>query len=116
MTCASSEGTDKSGHWAHSKNWSNWADVQADLSIDWEHSSAQRLVKLGRCPGWSESSLGARFVVLRLIFEMELSKICNKTDVDSKDSEILHISAARVFIANHFLKVAMGPWLSTEIS
>ena len=25
-------------HWAHSKDWSDWADAQADLSLRWVHS------------------------------------------------------------------------------
>ena len=25
-------------HWAHSKDWSDWADAQADLTIHWVHS------------------------------------------------------------------------------
>ena len=25
-------------HWAHSKDWSEWADAQADLSLRWVHS------------------------------------------------------------------------------
>ena len=24
-------------HWAHSEDWSDWADAQADLSLCWEH-------------------------------------------------------------------------------
>ena len=27
-----------STHWAHSKDWSDWADAQADLSLHWAHS------------------------------------------------------------------------------
>ena len=25
-------------HWAHSEDWSEWADAQADLSLRWAHS------------------------------------------------------------------------------
>ena len=25
-------------HWAHSEDWSDWADAQADLSLRWAHS------------------------------------------------------------------------------
>ena len=25
-------------HWAHSKDWSDWVDAQADLSLHWVHS------------------------------------------------------------------------------
>ena len=25
-------------HWAHSKDWSDWADAQADLSLRWAHT------------------------------------------------------------------------------
>ena len=25
-------------HWAHSEDWSDWANAQADLSLRWEHS------------------------------------------------------------------------------
>ena len=34
-----------STHWAHSEDWSDWA--------------AKPLIRLGECPGWSETSLGA---------------------------------------------------------
>ena len=27
-------------HWAHSEDWSDWADAQADLSLRWVHSHA----------------------------------------------------------------------------
>ena len=33
-------------HWAHSKDWSDWADAQADLSLCWAHS---HLVGFGFC-------------------------------------------------------------------
>ena len=26
-------------HWAHSEDWSDWVDVQADLSLRWAHKS-----------------------------------------------------------------------------
>ena len=26
-------------HWAHSEDWSDWADTQADLSLRWAHMS-----------------------------------------------------------------------------
>ena len=25
-------------HWAHSEDWSDWADAQADLSLRWAHN------------------------------------------------------------------------------
>ena len=30
-------------HWAHSEDWSDWADVQADLGLRWAHSHFVRL-------------------------------------------------------------------------
>ena len=27
-------------HWAHSEDWSNWADAQADLSLRWMHCNS----------------------------------------------------------------------------
>ena len=26
-------------HWAHSEDWSDWVDAQADLSLRWAHKS-----------------------------------------------------------------------------
>ena len=51
VACAPSEDSDQPGHpvwsvrclhslatqWAHSKDWSDWADAQADLSLHWAH-------------------------------------------------------------------------------
>ena len=40
MTSAPSEDSDEpgqSGHWAHNKDWSDWPDAQADLSLRWAH-------------------------------------------------------------------------------
>ena len=73
--CAPSEDSDQLGHlpslirvfgvrmkkaWglsyplsAQRRLWSDWVDAQADLS----------LIRLGGCPGWSESSLGAKSFV-----------------------------------------------------
>ena len=42
-------------HWAHSEDWSDWVDAQADLSLCWAHSHF-----VGIRPVWSESSLGAQ--------------------------------------------------------
>ena len=75
-------------HWAHSEDWSDRADAQADLSLHWAHSSfcwfchaaahilycllyrgssATHWVQCqGGCPGWSESSLGAHIILLVL--------------------------------------------------
>ena len=39
---------------ADSEDWSDWADTQADLT------------RLGRCPGWSESSLCTQVILLVL--------------------------------------------------
>ena len=44
-------------HRMHSKDWS---DAQADLSLQ------HRLIGLGRCPGWSESSLSTKVILLHL--------------------------------------------------
>ena len=70
MTCAPSEASDQPCHLPSlirvfavrmKKHWA----LNYLLSAQW------RLIRLGGCPGWSESSLGARhfvgFVVLRLI-------------------------------------------------
>ena len=39
---------------AQRRLWSDWADAQAD----------QSLIRLGGCPGWSESTLGTEFILL----------------------------------------------------
>ena len=33
-------------HWAHSEDWSDWVDAQADLSLHWEHRSFYWFVML----------------------------------------------------------------------
>ena len=33
-------------HWAHSEDWSDWADAQADLSFSWAHSQIVDVVML----------------------------------------------------------------------
>ena len=55
-------------------DWSDWADAQADLSLHWTHCyfvgfvrrTAKTLIRLGGCPGWSVSSLGAHAILLVL--------------------------------------------------
>ena len=42
---------------AQRRLWSDWADAQAD---------SKTLIRLGGCPGWSESSLGAHVILLVL--------------------------------------------------
>ena len=42
---------------AQRRLWSDWADAQADLRSD---QTGQMLIRLGRCPGWSKSSLDAQ--------------------------------------------------------
>ena len=53
--------------------WSDWADAQADLSLHWAHEESlgpelptectvKTLIRLDRCPGLSESSLGAHSI------------------------------------------------------
>ena len=40
-------------HWAHSEDWSDWADAQADLSLRWAHTDfvgfVMLLLKLEEC-------------------------------------------------------------------
>ena len=70
---------------------SAWASAQSDQSISCALSrylktqaffmrTAKALVRLGRCPGWSESSLGTQafcwFVMLRLIWMFMQTKLC----------------------------------------
>ena len=69
-------------HWAHSKDtYKTWADAQADLGLCWAHThfigfvmslpikrTAKTLIRLGECPGWSESSLVAQAILLVLSY------------------------------------------------
>ena len=53
-----------------------WASAQSDQSLRCPHEEAwvlcypwsaqRRLIRLGKCPGWSESSLGAQVILLVL--------------------------------------------------
>ena len=36
-------------HWAHSEDWSDWVDAQADLSLHWPHSHLLVLSCCGSC-------------------------------------------------------------------
>ena len=59
-------------HCVHSEDWSDWAaSAQSDQSLRCPHEeslgpylpivcTAKTLIRLGGCPGWSESSLGAQ--------------------------------------------------------
>ena len=62
---------------AQRRLWSDWVDAQAHLSLhsvclkrNWvliyTLSAQRRLIRLGGCPGWSESSLGTKVILLVL--------------------------------------------------
>ena len=46
-------------------SWTNYSAVIGSLATHWEHT-AKTLIRLGRCPGWSESSLGPPTILLVL--------------------------------------------------
>ena len=84
-------------------------------------STQQRLIRLGRCPGWSESSLGVRhfigFVMLQLIYAV----LCFSLKKDSKvyfyTSFIAYFMALLMTILiMHFFKHAQVRLLNKDIN
>ena len=65
MVCAPSEDLEQPGHLLHLirvfavSSMGSWGSNVSSRG-------QQRLIRLGRCPGWSESSLGAKFILLVL--------------------------------------------------
>ena len=55
-------------HWAHSENWSDWADAQADLSLRWEHTHF-----VGFVMSWLILSLTARLWISHAVWAFKLS-------------------------------------------
>ena len=52
-------------HCAHSEDWSDWAEDTLSPLLPTVRT-AKTLIRLGRFPGWSESSLGAQVILLVL--------------------------------------------------
>ena len=88
---------DKPTKWlcAQGKLRSAWACAQSDQSLrfvltGWLRTqaffmrTAKTLIRLGRCPGWSESSLGAHAILLGLLWGGSyVDGIANSEDPDS---------------------------------
>ena len=83
MACAPSEDSDQPGHspslirvftvrMKKAKILSYPLSAQRRLRSAW--ASAKTLIRLGGCPGWSESSLGAHAILLNRVFAVRMKK------------------------------------------
>ena len=65
MACALSEDSDQPGH-PPSLIWVFAVRMKKPWVLSYPLSTQRRLIRLGRCTGWSESSLGAQVILLVL--------------------------------------------------
>ena len=100
-------------HWAHSEDWSDWADAQADLSLHWAHSHFVGFVMsrlnstfLCNCCGWHASRLLRLCSLDWLVYKYMYSpkKTCSEQG-KSEGISLLHecLHSARLKYANIFL-------------
>ena len=63
-------------HWAHSEDWSDWADAQADLSLRWTHTHFVGFVM--RRLNWLMSSMSSFFKIAKQLLKAAADFHCFK--------------------------------------